>query len=203
MDALTGTLLATQAGLAAKSLFSKPSGPSYGNLDALYTRRRQEIGDFANQLSQARTRYLSSLQNMYTDAFNRFGMNAEAQFAGRGLSVLGGAYQSALARESASLQGQLNVKAFEAEREDLYNIDKAYADAASMNAGGRAEQDLYRWKAGREDSAALGNFIGNLTSYRLSRYGNPEDNMTPRTGAVRKGRRIWDDEGDLGPSWNG
>lgn len=198
MSYLTNGLLALQGAAAAKSLFSRPSTPSYGNLDALYTRRRQEIGDFAQQLTQARAKYLSSLENMYTDAFNRFGMSAEAKFAGRGLSVLGGAYQSALARESANLQGQLNVKAFEAEREDIYNVDQAYANAASMNATGRAAQGLAGWKAGREDSAALGRFIGNLTSYRLNRYEEPQ----ARTGTVRRGRRIWDNV-DMDPSWKG
>ena len=189
MSLFTGGLLALSAGSAAYSAFGPRSSPNFGNLDALYSLRRKEIGAFADQLTAARQKYLTSLGNMYDKAYARFSGNAEAGFASRGLAVNGGAFASALARKTADYQAELEPLAFQAEREDLARIDSAYAGAAGMNATGRAEQGIEAFRAGRSDSAALGRFVGDLTSYGLSDGFSSEP---ARTGTIRNGQVSWD-----------
>ena len=174
MDPYTGSLLALSAGASAYSAFGPKQGPDYGSLDAIYSRRRQEIGDFAAQLTGARQKYLTSLGSMYDKAYTRFSGNAEAGFASRGLSVQGGAFASALAKESARYESELAPLAFQAEREDLYKIDDAYASAAGMNASGRSGGPGMSFLAQREDSQSLGRFTGDLAAYGL-RGGFTED----------------------------
>lgn len=168
MDPITGSLLAISAGSAAYSAFGPKPRVNYGYLDDIYSKRMGQIGDFQAQLNAARQRYLTSLGNMYNQSFNRFSQNAEAGFANRGLAVNGGAFASALAKKTADYQAQLEPMAYNAEREDLTRVDDAYGQAANMYAGGRQGGAGMEFQAGREDSQALGRFVGNLTSYGMS-----------------------------------
>lgn len=124
-------------GARAGGLFGKPrmqgltTDQKFGN----YSRRRQEIGDFANTLKNARASYANAYSNFQTNALNRFSGGLETKFGPRGLNVQGGAYQAALAREAAKYQDIFNVNMANREHEDLMYIDKAYAgnDAALQN----------------------------------------------------------------------
>ena len=208
MDPISTGLLAASTGASLYGMFGPKQGPNYAGIDALYARRRQEIGDFAAQLTGARQKYLTSLGSMYDKAFARFSGNAEAGFAARGLQVGGGAFASALAKETSRYQSELEPLAYNAEREDLRTIDDRYAAAAGMNAEGRKEGAKMEFLAGREDSEAIGRLLGTLTSYSLATkgfgYGGTGGGTEswnigsgslsgPRTGTRYGGKTVWDD----------
>ena len=119
------------------------TGFSKGDIEGEYARRRKEIDDFIVALSRARARYGEAVQNFYTGAFNRFMPKAEAQFAGRGLQVSGGAYGSALGKESAAYQDALLRALANREREDIIAGDNARAGASGSFYGGRAVESGY------------------------------------------------------------
>lgn len=167
MDPITGTALAVTTGASLYGAFGPKKGINYGYLDNLYSQRKGQIADFQSQLQAARTRYLSSLNNMYAQSYGRFSQNAEAGFANRGLAVNGGAFASALAKKSADYQAQLEPLAYQAEREDINAVDNAYGQAANMYAGGRAGGAGMEYQANRADSGAFGGLMSNLTMFGL------------------------------------
>lgn len=168
MDPITGSLLLASAGSAAYSAFGPKPKMDYGYLDNIYARRMSQISDFQSQLNGARSRYLASLGNMYSQSYGRFSQNAEAGFANRGLSVSGGAFASALAKKTADYQAELEPMAYNAEREDLTRVDNAYGNAASLYGQGMQGRAGAEFDAGRGDSQALGRFVGSLASYGLA-----------------------------------
>lgn len=134
--ALGGGLGAAAGGYADK-LFGpgETSGYSKGDVERITNARHQQIQDFASGLAQARQRYLANFNNFQDLVFKRFVPNAEAQFAGRGLSVTGGAFQSALAKQAAQLQAQANVESSQMEREDLNSVNQAFGGLYGTQAG--------------------------------------------------------------------
>lgn len=162
MDPVTGSLMVAGLGMSAYGAFKGGSGsaPDYGQAGQLYTLRRQEIGDFAQQLAGARASYLTSLNNMYNQAYSRFSGNAEAGFAARGLQVNGGAFASALANKAADYQAQLAPMAFQAEREDLNSVNNAYAQAAGMNASMVSGGPMAQFDANRQNAGGFGQLLG-------------------------------------------
>lgn len=114
----------------------KPQGYSKGDLDYIAAQRRNQIGDFANQLSAARNRYLAQLPQFQNYAFNQFAPQAESMFAGRGLSVTGGAFQSELAKKAAAFQAEQMLSGISMEREDLNAVNNAYGNLSSNQLGG-------------------------------------------------------------------
>ena len=155
-----GTLIGAVVGAGAGGfgLNDNAPTPNYRRVDALYTRRRQEIGDFSAQLAAARQKYMSSLTNMYQNAFSNFVPIAETKFANRGLSPIGGAYQSALARETANYQAQLAPKEAEWERADAQAVDQAYAGAAGMQTGANQMFPMAQYTAQNQNDRNIGNF---------------------------------------------
>ncbi len=84
--------------------------------------RQQQIGDFSNSLATARQNFLTQTNQLQQDAFKRFAPQAEAQFAGRGLDVTGGAFQSALAQKAAEYQNNLIASQADQQRQDLMSV---------------------------------------------------------------------------------
>lgn len=183
MEPVSAALAAGSLGLGAYSAFGRKSGPDYSAVYDRFNARQLQISQFAAGLAQARARYLTSLGNMYNDAFARFSGNAEAGFANRGLAVSGGAFASALARETGRYQAELTPLAYQAEREDLASVDNAYGanSGAFMNA--LMGQANLGYQGQRAAEAGFANTLGQVgalyQSSRLSdrlntdRYGNP------------------------------
>ncbi len=165
-----GAAVGGAAGLAMGFLPGK-KGPDYGYLDNIYNERKSQIGAFGVQLANTRASYLSSLNNMYNSAFARFSGNAEAGFANRGLAVNGGAFASALARQTSMYQSQLEPQVYEAERGDIKYLNDSYGQAANMYVGGRSGGAVAAYNGNREDMQNMGSFAGKLAlQYAQSRH---------------------------------
>ena len=138
----------------ASGFLGGDSGPSFD--EGLWKDRQGQIESFRDRLAGLRTQYRTSLANLSNNTYNRFMPLAQAQFAGKGLQVSGGAYGAALARKAAELQDMENVDLFNREREDINREssmwDKFYADKIAAKQGISDAQ----WKGGREDSASMG-----------------------------------------------
>ena len=174
---IQAALGAAALGMGAYSMFGpKSAGPDYSNVTKLYNERAAQIGAFAQNLASARARYLTSLNNMYNNAYARFSGNAEAGFASRGLAVNGGAFASALAKKTAEYQDAGDVAAVGMEREDLGRIDQAYGANTGAYMGAISGGPGATFTADREDMRALGGFAGKLAmryaGSRQDAYGN-------------------------------
>ena len=163
-----GTAVGAGVGAGMGFLGGK-KGPDYSNITRLYNERATQIGAFAQSLASARAKYLTSLNNMYNNAYARFSGTAEAGFANRGMSVSGGAFASALARKAAEYQDAGDVAAVGMEREDLGRIDQAYGANTGAYMGAISGGPGATFAADREDMRALGGFAGKLA---MMKYGN-------------------------------
>ncbi len=151
---------------AAKNLYENHSlfggggsGPSYD--ESWFAQRTAQINKYALDLNSARASYLSSLGNMYNDAYTRFNNNLQPGFANRGLGVDSGAFAQALAYKSSEYSAQLAPEAYKAQREDLNNIDKARGNMWSTEIGARTGSRDLAYKEDQENSRALGGFAMN------------------------------------------
>lgn len=118
----------------------KKSGYNRSDIERLTNARHQQIQDFSNQLMQARQRYLTNLNNFQNLAFKRFAPIAESQYAGRGLNVTGGAFQSELAKQAAQAQAEGALQASQMERQDLGNVENAFGGLYSGQMGLMGQQ---------------------------------------------------------------
>lgn len=191
------------ATLLANKVFSGNKPNLYD--ESFFNERINQISEFDSKLASARTKYLTSLNNMYNDAYTRFTANAEPGFASRGLSVSGGAFATALANKAAEFQAQLTPLAFQAEREDLGAVDSARAGLFSQKAGakfGAAGREYDNYMANQR---AVGQFAGTLATQwiggmgsepkQYNNYGGGSGGFGPsgyRTGTMRNGRAVWD-----------
>jgi hypothetical protein len=158
-----GRALAAGATMGQSELWGQVGGFFNGGSKDLYSRelinrRRSEIDNFAGQLSQARSKYLNSLQSMYNNAYARFSGNAEAGFANRGLAVNGGAFASALARETSRYQSELEPLAFQAEREDLNTVESLRQNLFGSEFGADVGERTARYQNNAENMRAIGGF---------------------------------------------
>lgn len=131
--AVAGGLGLGVAGLLRKN---KTQGYSKGDLDYIAAVRAREIDNFSNQLTGLRTRYSAALANFGNYTFNRFVPQAEASFAGRGLNVTGGAFQSALARKAADIQQSEGLEMYNRERSDIGAVNDAWSALRAAQLGG-------------------------------------------------------------------
>lgn len=179
----------------------KAPGLDYGMIKD----RRGEIATFERNLAAARARYLTSLGNMYNQAYARFTQNVEPGFASRGLQVSGGAFASALARKTADYQAELEPIAFQAEREDLSTAETMRQNLFGSIFGNKSSMDLAGWNADRQDMRSIGGFAGQLGMMGAQKYmsrpgagynnygsGSAGWDDGARTGTVRDGRVVWD-----------
>lgn len=196
-----GALLGATAGLGMGFMGGK-KGPDYSKVTDLYNKRQAQIGAFAANLARARAKYMTSLNNMYNDAYSRFSGNAEAGFASRGMSVSGGAFASTLAKEAGRMSFEGANLAAGMEREDLYGVDKAYgANSGSyMSAisGGPGQQ----FSADREDMRSIGGFAGKLAMQYASSKKGADDFGSDGSYWTRNSNGGYNKLG-LGESWNG
>ncbi len=178
-----------------------------------FAARKAQIGTFEQNLAAARGRYLTSLGNMYNQAYSRFSGNAEAGFAARGLQVNGGAFASALANKTADYQAQLEPLAFQAEREDLGNVQNMYAGLFNSQTAAKMGQSNLGFQTGVENDRAMGGFGTSLLFAGMNNKAAANPSQTrgynnynggpggfdpgwqgpsARTGTVRNGQVIWD-----------
>lgn len=160
MEPVTAGLIMTGAGVAGGLLSKKKQvGLSRGDIEYLIAQRQREIGNFANSLAEARMRYTSQLRNLSDLTYRRFVPQAEAGFAGRGLSVTGGAFQSALAKRAAELEAQGYVSAADMERQDLMNVENLRGQAFGLGLSAQMQvqppQDPYGQLWGQLAGAGL------------------------------------------------
>lgn len=144
------------------ALFGGGSGVSTAGMQQSYERRLADINSFAGQLDAARAQYLTSVGNMYTQAFSQYMPQAEANFAGRGLQVNGGAYASALGRETAGYQAQLTPLAYQQQLQDLNNVQNLKGQAWNQMFQGMNQANMFNANMRAENSRAIGGFLGNL-----------------------------------------
>lgn len=115
------------AGLGVASALRKPQqqGYSKGDLEFMASQRGAQIDQFQNALAASRQKYLAQLPQFQNYAMSRFMPQLEANMAGRGLQVSGGAFGSELGRQAGDFQAQQMLAAPEMERQDLTTVDQA------------------------------------------------------------------------------
>lgn len=133
-------------------------GPSYDQ--AMIDRRTGQINELAANLAKSRAGFASSLQNMYSNAFNTFGGNAEAKFGARGLQVTGGGFQAELARKAAEYQSQMDTEIYGNERQDLMAVDNARAGLFGTNMQADMQDRMQKLQSRQAMMQGLGNFAG-------------------------------------------
>lgn len=186
-------------------------GPQYD--PAWFSNRESEINDYSNSLDMARSSYLASLGNMYNDAYSRFSQNAAPQFAAAGNQINSGAFAQSLAYKSAEYSANLAPVAYNAQREDLNNVNKARGDAFTAMLKARTGGADLGFDADQKNSAAMGGlFTNSLLAYGRSKAGNnggypsgqaPMYNpATGGWGTAPSGSAAMNNYG-LGLSWNG
>ena len=183
VGATAGPWGALAGGIAggAMGFMKKKSGSLYDR--DLLARRAREIDSFSMSLAAARQKYLTSLGTMYNDAYSRFVPDAEAAFAARGFSPVGGAFQSALGKEAARYQSELTPAMFEAEREDLTNVENLRGSLFGAEFGADMGERQARYTSGREDSRALGQLGGqSLLALLQAKFGGAGGGKAPLYG---------------------
>ena len=159
---------AATLGMGAYSMFGPKQGPDYSNVTERFNARNTQISEFAKKLAASRAKYMTSLNNMYNDAYSRFAGNAEAGFASRGMSVSGGAFASTLARETGRMSFEgANLEAG-MEREDLRSEDAAYGGNSGAYMSAISGGPGMSFNADREDMRSIGSFAGKLA---MMKYG--------------------------------
>lgn len=136
---MVGGMIGSSLGGAIGGSFGQNQAPGYskGDLDYIASQRSQQIGNFANQLAQARQQYYeTTLPNFQKYAMSRFMPQIESNLAGRGLQLSGGAFGSALARQSADFQAQQSLGQYQDTRGDLNNVNNSYGQLAGAQLGG-------------------------------------------------------------------
>lgn len=167
--AIGGGIHAVTAGFGAKGYFGagEDNEPWYD--EGWFNQRAADIGSFETQLATARTRYLTSLGQMYDQAYSRFSGNAEAGFATRGLAVNGGAFASALAKKAADYQAELTPLAYKSEREDLGTVQNLRSNLFGQRVAAKTGANSLGYKTNVEDSRALGGYAMNQFRDYLAR----------------------------------
>jgi len=130
--------------------------------------RQAEISRFREELAQRRAEFGNRFSALQDLAFKRFVPQTEAQFAGRGLQVTGGAFQSELAKRVADLQAQQEVALSNRARADLLAEQSARAGAAQLI------PSTFDPRAGDVDAAqagAFGRFFGQNLPGTLESFG--------------------------------
>jgi hypothetical protein len=155
-------------GMSAYSAFGPHDGPDYSNATNQFNARNKQIESFASSLADARTKYLSSLNNMYNDAYSRFSGNAEAGFANRGMAVNGGAFASALAKKSAEYQSQLTPEVYKAESADLRSVDAAYGQNSGSYMSAISGGPGIQYQGDRQDMGSFAQLLGKYSQPTIS-----------------------------------
>ncbi len=168
-----------------KGLFggNKDSGPQYD--DSWFNERESQINLFKLELNGARASYLSSLGNMYNDAYTRFTNNAIPSFANMGLGVDSGAFASALAYKTSEYESQLKPLAYQAQREDINAVDKARSNLWGIKTNAKVGARDIGYQTEQANNRAYGQFAGDLA---LS-YVNPGAGMAKM--AMNSGQPDW------------
>lgn len=183
MGASLGSSLGGSLGGAFGSNPNAGFNPS--RLNDIFSDRDRQIGNFANQLAQARQQYYqTTLPQFQKFAMSRFMPQIESNLAGRGLQVSGGAFGSALARQAADFQAQQSLGQYQDTRTDLNNVNSAYGQnfngllgATSQNIGAPAQNNNL------QDLTAGAGQLGSALLYRQLQQRNPTDNQgTPSWG---------------------
>jgi hypothetical protein len=112
--------MGTAGALLTKSLSKKRSLQlTREQFNDTIKRRALEIDAFRNDLRTNRESFAGKLRLLQNRVFNRFASQTESQFAGRGLSISGGSFASALGKRGTDIQFQEDVNQFDRERQDL------------------------------------------------------------------------------------
>ena len=144
--------------------------------------RGQQIADFQRSLAQSRANLANQSTNFYNNAYSRFVPLAETQFASRGFSPFGGAYQSALAKEAAKYQDQQMMKLAEVERDDLIQVDNALGQNMASLQGIPTQPSMP--SAWQGFSNSLGSNLFDYGMYgMMNQAGSPSSGQRSASGA--------------------
>lgn len=188
---MLGASLGSSLGGAAGSMFGSSGVPQVNQTDLNnnLNRRIGQIQGYQQQLSQARANYSNQLNRLQNLTFQRFMPMEEAQFAGRGLSANGGAYQSALARQAAMLQAQGSAANAQGQIEDLNNAQNAFnqaygqgSQAYSQAAGQNLNANLADWQNNNQNVSGLGGYAAALLQARTMQPQGPQVVSPPQQG---------------------
>jgi len=142
-----GTAIGAGVGLLAGGFLGggkKQKGFNARDIQNLLDQRARQISEFQVSLAGARQRLLDRVGAFQQAAFKRFLPEAEAQFAGRGLQVSGGAFGSELARRAASAEENLALQAAQLEREDLLAAEQLRGQAFGAGFGAQTELGMFQ-----------------------------------------------------------
>lgn len=170
---MVGGMLGSSLGGALGGAFGSNQAPGYskGDLDYIASQRSAQIGQFANQLAQARnTYYQTTLPQFQKYAMSRFQPQIEANLAGRGLQLSGGAYGSALARQSADFQAQQSLGNYQDTTNQLGEVNNAYGQLAGAQLGGG-----YQNMQNPAPNTNLANFTSQIGQIGAGMYGQQQN----------------------------
>jgi hypothetical protein len=158
------------AAMGAGAFGGSSSGNGYNQtqLDTIIGQRNNQINQFAQALSSARNQYYNvTLPKFQTYAMSRFMPQIEAQYAGRGLQVSGGAFGSALARAAGDFQAQQSLGQYQDTRNDLSAVDQARASMFAPTMG-NASNNFQANRPPNPAGAALGSLLGQAGSTAIT-----------------------------------
>jgi hypothetical protein len=190
-------------GALQKNFGNKNFGDGYD--PRLIAQRQQEIADYSNQLAVARGRYKTSLNSMYDTSFAKFMPMAQARLKGQGKGVSGGAYASALARESASNTANMLPSLAQMEQADIRSVDSARAnlfgqqfqastsDMMGRQAQARASEGQMWGAVGQGVGAGIGMWGQSDMLDKYMNYGGPDggNSQLPGHGQNKLGLDIY------------
>ena len=122
--------------------------------------RRAQIQQFGLQLAQAREKLRSRTMALQAETFKRFVPELEAQFASRGKTVTGGAFQSELAKATSLQQKELELQDSLQERTDLGAVQELETGAANLGIAAEQSRFANELARAREQQNALGQLTG-------------------------------------------
>lgn len=148
---------ALMGGLGSGLFGGRPNVPdTSGALQSMYKTRQNDINAFGQQLAAVRQKYLAQLPQYQNYAMGRFMPQIEANLAGRGLQVSGGAFGSALARQAGDFTQQQMLAAPQMEAQDLTTVENLRNGAFGQTFSPMAQ--VMQGQAGNELNRNLGQY---------------------------------------------
>lgn len=176
----------------------KNYGFSKDDLTRLYATRGAEINDFQSQLASMRSQYLAQIPGLQQQSFNQFGNDAAANFAAKGMTAGGGAFQSALAREAIPMTANMINTGYQSGVSNAGAVNSARAGAFGSMMG--AESAGMSAPSANPMWAGLGQFAGQVgTMYAAKNMFNPTAPTTPGSTPAaisptqQQGSQTWKD----------
>lgn len=164
-------------------LFGKPKqyGFTKEDIQNSIRERGNEIDKFSADLASMRAQYMAQISGLQDAAYKRFGNDAAAGFAAKGMGVDSGAFSSALARAAIPMQADMYGKAFDTGEGNLKAVDAARGSLFTGSMGAMSANTST--PVPNPVGAALGRFAGQAGMMALSQGLQPAGVATTPAGA--------------------